>query len=225
MSDILRFVLELAVTILVADFGSGLLHWLEDGYGRPHWPLIGRWVTAPNLLHHARPRQFTRHGWLRSAGVLLVLGGIVTLLALALDLMSWHMVVVVLLGINANEIHKWAHQSTAERPRIATVLQTIRLLQGPAHHARHHRGTKDPHYCVLTPFVNPLLERIQFWRRLEWLVARLLGVDKRSDPSVAMTGSDSAESLVALRGFAGTPRRARDARSGIGTRTPGGSGF
>ena len=29
---------ELIATVLVADFLSGLFHWLEDAYGNENWP-------------------------------------------------------------------------------------------------------------------------------------------------------------------------------------------
>ena len=38
--------------VLVADFLSGLFHWLEDAYGREHWPITGTLITPPNILHH-----------------------------------------------------------------------------------------------------------------------------------------------------------------------------
>ncbi len=37
--------LDIILVILAVDFGSGLLHWLEDSYGHPHWPITGEWIT------------------------------------------------------------------------------------------------------------------------------------------------------------------------------------
>ena len=44
-------IVELIGAVLVADFLSGLFHWLEDAYGREDWPITGRLVTKPNILH------------------------------------------------------------------------------------------------------------------------------------------------------------------------------
>ena len=62
-----------------------------------------------------------------------------------------------------------------ENPALVSWLQRLHLLQSPRHHGRHHAGNKDSHYCVITNFLNPLLEEVSFWRRLEGLVERLTG--------------------------------------------------
>lgn len=56
-----------------------------------------------------------------------------------------------------------------------TWLQRAHLLQSPRHHGSHHAGSKNSHYCVVTNFLNPVLEEVNFWRRLERLVQRLTG--------------------------------------------------
>src|SRR6185295_9793570 len=66
----MKIVFEILLTVLAADFVSGLVHWLEDAYGREHWPITGRLVTRPNILHHHDPRYFTRHNWLQSSWLL-----------------------------------------------------------------------------------------------------------------------------------------------------------
>ena len=65
--NILSIVLQAAATILIADFFSGLFHWLEDAYGREDYPITGRLFTKPNILHHHDPRYFVRHSWLQSS--------------------------------------------------------------------------------------------------------------------------------------------------------------
>ena len=176
--------LQIALCVLVADFFSGLLHWLEDSYGRPDWPITGRLVTQPNILHHHDPAAFTRNSWLRSADVLLVIGGVIVVAALLLGSLTWQVALVLLLGIKANEIHKWNHRPRTRIPRIARLLQELSLLQTPAHHALHHCGTKDTHYCVITNHLNPVLERLRFWRRLEAGIALVFRAEKRPDHSI-----------------------------------------
>lgn len=184
MTEYLRYSLEFLSVILITDFLSGLFHWLEDNYGQPDWPITGRLVTQPNIVHHFNPRYFTKHTWLKSADVLLGIGGIILVLAVLANAFTWHVALLLLLGINANEFHKWAHQSARERPKMAAWLQIARILQTPAHHAQHHLRGKDTHYCVLTNFVNPVLDKLGFWRTLEASVAILLGVKKREDASL-----------------------------------------
>ncbi len=174
--------------VLAADFLSGLLHWLEDAYGREHWPITGKLITRPNILHHHDPAYFTRHGWFESAQVLLVIGLAVLLGAWALDLVSWEIILVVAIGVNANEIHKWTHQSRRKNGRLVSWLQDLGVLQSAEHHANHHRGEKSTHYCVVTNYLNPLLERVGLWPSLERLILLVCRVQRRVDLSVHGSG-------------------------------------
>ena len=114
------------------------------------------------------------------------------------NVLTWHVALLVLLGVNANEFHKWAHQSHRERPVIATWLQKVRILQTPAQHAKHHCQNKDSHYCVITNLVNPVLEELRFWRMLEAGVFVLFGVEKRTDTS--LIGSSGPNGAVYVTG-------------------------
>src|SRR5438132_4521442 len=138
-------VLEVIITLFVADFISGLFHWLEDAYGREDWPITGRLVTRPNILHHHEPRYFTRHSWLHSSWDLACLCLLVLLAAWLTGLLTWQVWLFSSLGANANQIHKWAHRTPAENGRVISFLQRIRLLQTPRHHARHHTDPKNSH--------------------------------------------------------------------------------
>ena len=53
--------LKILFCVLLVDLASGLFHWLEDAYGREHWPITGKLVTKPNMLHHRNGRYFTKH--------------------------------------------------------------------------------------------------------------------------------------------------------------------
>ena len=99
--------LDIILVILAVDFGSGMLHWLEDSYGQPHWPITGKWITAPNILHHQAPSAFTENSWLLSAAVLLVIGAVIIGVAWLVGMLTWQFLLFVAIGVNANEIHKW----------------------------------------------------------------------------------------------------------------------
>ncbi len=170
--------------VLAADFLSGLFHWLEDAYGREHWPITGKLITRPNILHHHDPAYFTRPSWFESAQVLLVIGLTVLLGAWALDLLSWEIILVVAIGVNANEIHKWTHQSRRKNGRLVSWLQDLGVLQSADHHAKHHRGEKSTHYCVVTNYLNPLLEWVGLWTSLERLILLVCRLRRRVDLSV-----------------------------------------
>ena len=175
---------EILATVLIADFVSGFFHWLEDAYGRKEWPITGWLITEPNILHHHDPRYFTRHSWVRSSWLLLCIGLSILVIAWLCGLLTWHVWLFVALGVNANQIHKWAHRSPVENGPFLSFLQRIRLLQTPRHHAHHHTSPKNSHYCVLTNFLNPILDAIRFWDALEAMIWALFRVRRRADASV-----------------------------------------
>ncbi len=183
----MQVLLDIIVVILAVDFASGLLHWLEDSYGNTNWPIAGEWITAPNILHHQAPSAFTKNSWLSSAAVLLVIGAVIIGVAWLSGMLTWQVLLFVAIGVNANEIHKWNHLPKSERGKLVAALQELRFLQTPKHHGRHHAGSKDTYYCVITILVNPVLEAVRFWRGLERAIEFLFGVAKRPDASLAPT--------------------------------------
>jgi ubiquitin-conjugating enzyme E2 variant len=59
----------------------------------------------------------------------------------------------------------WAHSSRPPRP--VQLLQRTGLLQPASHHAEHHKRPYASRFCTMTTFLNPVLDRIRFWRVLE----------------------------------------------------------
>jgi ubiquitin-conjugating enzyme E2 variant len=172
--------LKLLATVAMADFVSGFIHWLEDAYARPEMPLVGK-IARENLQHHAKPREFIKKSWWESSYDLLFLG----LVALGV---AWHdhrltpwVLLFTVLVVNANQIHKWAHSNRQETPRPIRFMQKHGILQGPREHARHHSGERNTHYCVITNYLNPVLETLGFWKGLENLIRFSTGVSRRSD--------------------------------------------
>lgn len=174
----------IAAMILLADFLSGLFHWLEDSYGDESWPLIGRFVTQANVLHHFDPRHMTTHSWFASARVPLALAAGCLAFAYAVGVLTWPAWLLAFLTVNSNEVHKWAHKSRAENGRLIAFVQSLGVIQSRGHHAKHHQGLKDTGYCVLTNWLNPILDGLHVWRALEKLVEAAIGVSKRKDPSL-----------------------------------------
>jgi plasmanylethanolamine desaturase len=168
----------IAGSVLLADFVSGVVHWAEDTYARfkPRRKVrLLNLIARDNEVHHRRPRDFLKRTWWQSSWDLVLVGAAILAIAHLLGGISAALLVFVLLSVNANQMHKWAHRNPRENPALVTWLQRAHLLQSPRHHGRHHGGGKDSHYCVVTNFLNPLLEEVNFWRRLERVVERLSG--------------------------------------------------
>lgn len=190
--------LEILATAAFADFLAGVIHWIEDAYFTEETPVIGRLFITPNILHHHLPRHFTQLSWWDSSKDLLVAGLMVLAGAEWLHLLTWQVWLFVVLSVNANQVHKWSHRTRAENGRIISWLQDWRILQTPRHHGLHHKDPKNTYYCPITNLVNPVLEKLSFWTRVEALIERLTGITHRSDTAVRGQGP-GPEWLAAYR--------------------------
>lgn len=79
MQTLLIVVLKITAVVLVADFTSGLVHWLEDAYAREDTPILGPLVARANIIHHHYPRYFTRLNWWQSSWELVCLSALAVL--------------------------------------------------------------------------------------------------------------------------------------------------
>jgi plasmanylethanolamine desaturase len=168
--SVLTFITEAASVILLVDFVSGVVHWAEDTFFAETTPVIGSWIVKPNVLRHHDGSAFTQNNWIQSSWDLLMIGAAILGLAWSLDLLTWQVWLFVIVGVNANQIHKWNHIPARHVPIWVRILQRIHIFQCSTHHIAHHRGEKNSHYCVITPALNPLLERLRFWEFLDTLV-------------------------------------------------------
>jgi len=183
---------EIVGIVALADFLAGVVHWLEDAYFNEETPVIGPLVIRPNIVHHHLPRYMTKLNWWESSRELVVLGSVVVGGAWMLHALTWQVWFFVALSVNANQVHKWSHQSRAENGTIVSRLQDWKVLQTVQHHGLHHKDPKNTYYCPITNFVNPALERIRFWNHLESIIERLTGITHRDDTAIRGHGPGPA---------------------------------
>lgn len=167
----MSILLKSFIVILLADFVTGFVHWLEDSFWSLDTPILGKWIVAPNLDHHKNGQAFLNKSWLQSSWDLLLVGCFMLFSAYALGRMNWEICLFAIIIINANQIHKWAHITRYEnKPRLIGYLQKLYILQRTSHHGQHHRKPNNSHYCTVTNVLNPILDKVGFWRGLEYLV-------------------------------------------------------
>jgi hypothetical protein len=177
----MKFIVTAFLLASVADFLSGLVHWLEDSYGQEDWPIVGQSVIAPNLLHHKHPRAFLENSWWGSADYQIFASLFILLIAAWLGRYSWELVFLLVITVNGNEVHKWSHRTRKENSAVITCLQNWRIVQTRCHHAHHHRDRRDSHYCTITNWVNPILDKFKLWRFLELCVFTCSGTMPRDN--------------------------------------------
>ena len=188
MNELITVLWQSLLVIMLADFIAGIVHWFEDAYVRENTPIIGSFIGKANVIHHHMPRYMTRNNWWQSSWDLMCFSAVIVLVAWWLDLLTWHVWLFAVIATNANQVHKWSHQTRSENGRIITFLQQIRVLQTPHHHAVHHTNPKNVRYCPITNLVNPALDTLRFWDRVEWILARAIGLKRQPDTSLPDNG-------------------------------------
>jgi plasmanylethanolamine desaturase len=172
--------------IVAADFGSGLLHWAADTWGRADLPLIGPRILVPFRVHHVNPDDFLRRSFLDTNGdvAAITVPVLLGLLFLPIDTTSQHRAALFGfglcgMGMMTNQIHQWAHMPSP--PQAVRLFQQFGLLLRADAHALHHDGSYDARYCIPTGWCNRPLEAVAFFRRLEAGISRLTGAIPRDD--------------------------------------------
>jgi plasmanylethanolamine desaturase len=157
---------------LAGDLMSGVVHWFCDTFFEESSPLIGRVLIHPFREHHRDPLAMTRHDFAEIAGnSCLALAPLLAVVALlpAPARPLWlgvyaGLLVFTVVAVVTNQLHKWAHMPAV--PAFVTRMQRTGLILRPLRHAAHHR-TQAEAYCVATGWLNPPLDRIAFFPRLE----------------------------------------------------------
>lgn len=168
--------INILVCILAADFITGLVHFWEDTYSTINDGWLSRNIGQPNILHHKSPLLFTMtsvisRNYIQWVAALIVLG-----LAILFGFYSHYLLLIAILSSMANEVHNWSH--SVKNNWLVELLQDMCILQTKQHHMKHHKKPYDKHYCILTNWLNPVLDRIRFWRFLEWAISPIVSVKR-----------------------------------------------
>jgi ubiquitin-conjugating enzyme E2 variant len=169
--------MKIIIAVLAADMLTGIIHWWEDAYGNPNWKYIGESVVLPNLEHHKKPRAFLNSNWWNRVNTSLMVAAVLIGLCYVFGIFNYYTVFAVLLASQGNEIHRFSHQTKKENGRLITLLQLCSILQTRRHHAKHHTAPYECNYCVITNYVNPMLEAVHFWTKAEQAIKKLTGID------------------------------------------------
>ena len=195
----LIILIEIIGGYLVADFLSGLFHWSRDTYCTPHTPIIGFSLIWPSRLHHIKPRYIIEQSDLSlciSSGLWTCIWWIPLVLMYQI---TWFLTALFVFITLNDVVHKYAHTTRAETPKYIIVLQNIGLLQTHKEHHLHHTEPFETHYCPMTPYVNPILERMGFWRRLENLIEGIFGLKPRAQIDLWVLDESESESSAGVK--------------------------
>ena len=160
-------------SIFFVDFVSGLGHWLQDRYGTEEMTWIKDSIVIPNKEHHQSPRKFLSHSYWYRNNVMIITGIFLAFMFAINGIHPFTNFCSMILLSNINEIHAYAHRKKSETPKIVLWCQNIGLLQSKKHHNLHHSSPFEVRYCILTDWLNPILDKIKFFRFLEWIIFKV----------------------------------------------------
>ena len=159
--------LQIILCIIITDLLTGSVHWWEDTYGNPDWIFFGNTIVKPNIEHHKKPRGFLKDSLFQrvklSALIAICIGTVIFLLGF----LNWQIMFCLIYASFANEIHAITHRTNKENGKLINLIQKTGLIQSRKMHGYHHSAPYDINYCVLTNYVNPILNKIKFWFFLE----------------------------------------------------------
>jgi hypothetical protein len=179
--------MTLAIEVLAAwffaDFFSGLGHWFQDRVmTKPFKNQLLESIRLSNELHHDRPGAMLKYSWFENVNTTLVF---TAPLAIALFLIGAPVVLwlAVFFLSFSNLIHRFSH--TRKVNGFIKIGQGIGIFASFGHHFQHHfdkdgvirKDDSTIRYCVMTDWVNPILDRIGFFDRLE----KFLKVQRRTN--------------------------------------------
>ncbi|CAN5752578.1 hypothetical protein BH18ACI4_BH18ACI4_25690 [soil metagenome] len=166
--------LAIPLALVLGDFVGGLVHWAADTYFSEDTPVVGPALIKPFRQHHIFPLDICTHTLVSIVGNVCILAGPILALCLYLLWVTRHgllafailcTTLVAAATVATNVFHKWAHQ---EKPSAGVRwLQRMRLVLEPKHHQVHHTEPFKMHYCITNGWLNPLLNKIGFFRKLE----------------------------------------------------------
>ncbi len=176
----LTTLLGLGLGYLLADLLAGSVHWIADRFFQRDTPVLGAMLIAPFRDHHEDALGITRHDFYEVSGnnalVTIPVVLFVTALPPATDPLSRFLLSLgastTLFLFMTNQFHSWAHSLSP--PRGVVWLHSTGIILTPKRHSRHHRGDHDQSYCVTSGWMNPVLDRLRIFARLEHLQSKLV---------------------------------------------------
>lgn len=158
---------------LCADLIAGTFHWWEDQYDVGRSPIMIKLIGRVNAEHHLKPTRFLEGNyWQRNGSNLIpsiIVASLVTWFAPLYALPFWFVT-------QANEVHGWSHQKCN---RLVRTMQEVEMLASVRHHAQHHAAPYCRRYCVMSGWLNPILDTFGYWRTLETIGRVVFGVRSR----------------------------------------------
>lgn len=161
---------------IAADFITGIIHWWEDTYGNPNWPLLGKYVVEPNLVHHKQPNKLLEGSYWNRINTSFIAAAAIGAILWLLGLRFWQIYVCLLFCTQGNEVHAMSHRPDRITSKFTEWMQKSGLFQNKRSHRWHHKAPYETNFCIMTDYVNPIVNKLDLWKKLEWIMLKLFNI-------------------------------------------------
>ena len=177
----MNIILQIILAFLLADFITGIFHWIEDTYLDYciDIPFISD-IAKDNDMHHYFPRSIVAYSYWENTRVNLILGVIMLVVIYAVNKNFFvnnicFVLIFTFFAVISNVCHRFSHMRDCENSQTVIFLQKIGILSSHTYHSVHHE-TSLTRYCPISVYNNYILDSIYFWRILECIVFLLTGI-------------------------------------------------
>lgn len=168
--------MKILISWLIADFISGIVHWYEDrAMIKSSRVKFLNEVREDNERHHQQPGFLIRHTWWQNINTTAPFAWALAIVFYFSGCSLFIWLPTLFLGFG-NLVHRWSHDRPNKLHPVIRLLQKTGIFISASHHSGHHyanakivsREGSQIRFCVMSNWLNPILDRIKFFKFLEW---------------------------------------------------------
>lgn len=175
MTDTLVVIVQVALIVCVADLISGVAHWAQDRFDTRSIPVFNELFIYKANEHHSHPNRSSQYSWLTRNKYALIISIFFIFPAWLCSFLSWQTGLLILVLLFSSEIHIACHRPNNHKNWLVNKLQKIGCIQSNQHHLQHHQND-NTHYCIITNYVNPVVDKIGFFPLLDRIIIKNIRV-------------------------------------------------
>jgi hypothetical protein len=170
-------VLTIFMAWLIADFMSGVVHWAQDRLLDVETAFnFTNSIKRDNDLHHEKPAAMLQISFWENIQISAYFAWPISAILFVMDAPPI-ITLAVFFSALGNGVHRWAHMPPGKVNIFIKSLQRVGLLCSFNQHSGHHfvngelvmKENATRAYCVMSNYLNPVLDRIKFWNLLEYV--------------------------------------------------------
>ena len=180
------FISSLFLGYIFADLMTGTVHWFCDSFFSEKTPIIGNLIISPFREHHLYPHLITEDKFIEQDTTSFFLFMPFLYQAVFIqnnyldnpNLIHIHFFLIgVCIGTFCTNIfHKWAHQKNENI--LIHGLQKLGLILNFDNHKKHHNDHSKS-YCVTSGILNPILDYLKFFPKMELVIRQSLNAFRK----------------------------------------------